>query len=131
MAASTTFAGVIQNGAGTVNLVKEGAGTFTLTNTNTYTGTTAASGGTLALSGAAGSATGSNLTVNAGARLLLDNSAANNNDRVAGTLTLNGGEFAVTGNCTANTTETLGALSLSSGYSTVTVAPDALHATRS
>ena len=60
----------------------------------------------------AGSATGSNLTVNAGSRLLLDNSAANNNNRVAGTLTLNGGEFAVTGNAAANTTETLGALSI-------------------
>ncbi len=55
---STNFAGVIQNGAGALGLVKEGAGTFTLTGANTYTGTTAASGGTLALAGAAGSLTG-------------------------------------------------------------------------
>ncbi len=122
---SSTFAGVIQNGSGTVSLVKEGAGTFTLTNTNTYTGTTAVSGGTLALAGTAGSATGTNLTVNSGARLLLDNSAANNDNRVAGTLTLNGGEFAVIGNAVANTAESLGALSLTTGYSTVTLAPDA------
>ncbi len=127
---STAFGGVIQNGSGTVSLVKDGAGTFTLTNANTYTGTTAASGGTLALTGAAGSATGSNLTVNSGARLLLDNSAANNNDRIAGTLTLNGGEFAVTGNAVANTTESLGALNLASGYSTVTLTPDAARNTQ-
>jgi autotransporter-associated beta strand protein len=93
---------------------------LTLTNASTYTGTTAASGGTLAFAGAAGSAIGSNLTVSSGARLLLDNSAANNGNRIAGTLTLTGGEFAVTGNAAANTTELLGALNLTSGYSTVT-----------
>jgi filamentous hemagglutinin family protein len=127
---STSFGGVIQNGSGTVSLVKEGAGTFILTNTSTYTGTTAASGGTLALAGMAGSATGSNLTVNSGAQLLLDNSAANNNNRVAGTLTLNGGEFVVLGNAAANTTESLGALNVVSGYSTVTVTPDAARNTQ-
>ena len=127
---STTFAGVIQNGAGTVSVVKDGAGTFTLANTNTYTGTTAVSGGTLALVGATGASTGSGFTVNSGARLLLDNSAANNNDRIAGTLILNGGEFVVVGNATANTTESLGALNLSSGYSTVTLTPDAARNTQ-
>ncbi len=127
---STTFGGVIQNGSGTVSLVKEGAGTFTLTNSSTYTGTTGVSGGTLALAGTAGSATGTNLTVNSGAQLLLDNSAANNNNRIAGTLTLNGGEFAVTGNAVANTTESLGALNLTSGYSTVTLTPDAARNTQ-
>ncbi len=130
--ATTSFDGVIQNGAGTVGLVKEGTGTLTLTNTDTYSGTTAVNGGTLALAGAAGSVTLSTVTINDGSRLLLDNSAANNTNRVSDTLalTLNGGELAVTGNSSANTTESLGALTLASGYSTVTLAPNAARNTQ-
>src|SRR2546421_231276 len=37
---STTFAVAIQNGSGTVALTKAGTGVFTLSGTNTYTGTT-------------------------------------------------------------------------------------------
>ena len=48
---SSTFAGQIQNGAGTVGLVKSGPGTLTLTGPSTYTGATTVSAGTLALSG--------------------------------------------------------------------------------
>jgi filamentous hemagglutinin family protein len=44
---SGTFAGRIQNGTGTVNFLKSGSGTLTLTNANTYSGTTAINGGTL------------------------------------------------------------------------------------
>ena len=55
---------------------------------------------------------------------------ANNNDRVGGTLTLNGGEFMLTGNAVASTAESLGALSLTSGYSTVTLTPDAAQNTQ-
>ncbi|MDF3812806.1 MULTISPECIES: autotransporter-associated beta strand repeat-containing protein [Rhodopseudomonas] len=44
---SSTFSGVIQNGAGTVGLVKSGTGTLTLTGANTYTGGTSVSAGTL------------------------------------------------------------------------------------
>ncbi len=45
---STLFSGVIQNGAaGSTNLTKSGTGTFTLSGTNTYTGTTTISAGTL------------------------------------------------------------------------------------
>jgi hypothetical protein len=35
---SSSFAGVIQNGNGTVELTKQGTGPFTLTGANTYTG---------------------------------------------------------------------------------------------
>ena len=43
---STAFSGVIQNGAaGSINLTKAGAGTFTLSGDNTYTGTTTISAG--------------------------------------------------------------------------------------
>lgn len=49
-----TFAPLIaDNGAGVVSLTKEGAGTWRLTNANTYTGTTVVGGGTLALTSTA------------------------------------------------------------------------------
>ena len=41
--------GQIQNGGGTVSLIKESAGTWALTSANTYTGTTTVNGGTLRL----------------------------------------------------------------------------------
>jgi len=53
---SRTYAGVIQNGAKKVNLVKSGGATFTLTGTNTYSGTTTITAGTLAGTGSANSA---------------------------------------------------------------------------
>jgi autotransporter-associated beta strand protein len=41
--------GLIQNGAGTVSIYKDGAGTWMLTGSNTYTGTTTVNAGTLRL----------------------------------------------------------------------------------
>src|SRR5262249_15477707 len=57
---STTFSGVIQDGAGVTGLTKAGTGTFTLTGDNTYTAGTTISAGTLQLGsgGTAGSVTG-------------------------------------------------------------------------
>ncbi len=46
---TTSFGGVIQNGNGTVRLVKQGNGVQTFTGANTYTGTTTISGGVLQL----------------------------------------------------------------------------------
>ena len=43
---------------------------------------------------------------------------------------MNGGELAITGNAGANTTETIGALTFNSGYSTVTLTPDAARNTQ-
>ncbi|MEI8071321.1 MAG: autotransporter-associated beta strand repeat-containing protein, partial [Planctomycetota bacterium] len=45
---AATFAGTIQNGSGTIALVKTGSGTQTLSGTNTYTGATTVSAGVLA-----------------------------------------------------------------------------------
>ncbi len=44
---STKFSGVIQNGTGTLSLIKVGVGTQTLSGANSYTGTTTVNGGTL------------------------------------------------------------------------------------
>ena len=46
---STTFSGAIQDGAGATGLTKVGAGTFTLSGANTYSGSTSLAAGTLRL----------------------------------------------------------------------------------
>ena len=70
--ASSTFGGVIRNTSGTVSLNKIGAGTFTLSGANTFTGQAVVSAGTLALS-SSGSLAG---PVNIGAGATFDVSAA-------------------------------------------------------
>ena len=61
--ASTTFSGVIQNGAGggALALAKMGTGTLVLSGTNTFTGATIVSAGTLRVTGS--TAVGSSITV--------------------------------------------------------------------
>jgi fibronectin-binding autotransporter adhesin len=78
-ATSTTYAGVISGGAGT--LTKQGAGTLTLSGVNTYAGLTTLSAGGLILTGQVGGA----LTVTAG--------TLSGTGTIAGTTTLNGGTF--------------------------------------
>jgi autotransporter-associated beta strand protein len=68
---TSSFAGAIQNTTNTLNLVKIGAGTLTLTGTNTYSGSTTVNGGQLALSSAVPQATGS-YTVADGATLAVN-----------------------------------------------------------
>ena len=66
---TATYGGVIQNGAagvGVVAFTKIGGGRQTLTGANTYTGTTAVNGGTLALSGAGSIASSQQILVNTG-----------------------------------------------------------------
>ncbi len=60
---STAFAGVIQ---GSGALIKQGSGTFTLSNANTYSGGTTINAGTLALTGAGALFSGGNLNINTG-----------------------------------------------------------------
>ena len=65
---SNTFAPLIPDGAQPTNVAKTGAGTWVLTNANTYSGGTTVSAGTLLASNSSGSATGTgSLTVGAGA----------------------------------------------------------------
>lgn len=71
---STTFAGVI---SGTGSLTKDGSGTFTLTNANTYSGATTVNSGTLvARHSAALGTTAGGTTVAGGATLQLENNVS-------------------------------------------------------
>ena len=87
--AATTFGGVISGAGG---LTKQGSGTLTLTNTNTYDGTTSIDAGTLRVTadGGLGSATGGT-TVGSGAKLALGGSGINVTYNTAETVILNGG----------------------------------------
>ncbi|MFT3788659.1 MAG: autotransporter-associated beta strand repeat-containing protein [Tepidisphaeraceae bacterium] len=60
---SNTYGGVIQSGAGVLNLTKEGTGTQTLTAANTYTGNTTITNGILALTGSASIASSPVITI--------------------------------------------------------------------
>lgn len=55
--ASTEFSGTIEDGAGTVALLKNGPGVLSLTGANTYTGGTLVAAGTLLINGNSGAAT--------------------------------------------------------------------------
>jgi autotransporter-associated beta strand protein len=63
---STTFSGLLQDGASTLGLIKVGTGTLTLTGANTYSDGTTVGSGTLQLGngGTTGSILGQNLSIN-------------------------------------------------------------------
>ncbi len=141
----TLVGGTIQNGtltaansytleSGTISAVLAGAiavtkntnNTVTLTGANTISSTTTINAGTVVLSGS-GSAVSTTITINLGGTLTLDNSTTAVSSRLgdALALTLNGGNFNFIGNSSGTSSETTGALSLSSGHNTVTVTPGA------
>ena len=96
---------------------------LTLTGSNTYSNLTAVNGGTLVLSGSGGAiALSSGITLSGGT-LLLDNSAANNPNRIGSTvpLTLQGGELSLAGNA-AGTAQAARSLLLRPGDNVVSVA---------
>ena len=108
--------------SGAFSLTKSGSGTLTLQGANTYSTTTAISGGTLNLSGANGaiaSSTGITLS-NRGVLTLANTSTANNGNRIAGTFAMDGGTLNFTNNAGAvNYAETTGALSVGGGVNTI------------
>ncbi len=116
-------------GTTTGTLIKNSSGLLTLTAANTYSGATSVNAGQLILSGN-GTAISTAFSVASSAKLILDNSGTNNADRIANALTLNSGEFEIIGNGGANTTESIGTLTLPLGYSTVTVTPNAAFNTQ-
>ncbi len=137
-----TLSGTILSSTSTRGLYKFGAGELNLTATEMFTGATQVFGGTLRLSGADGSilnSTGTGgfdsaatVSVNSAATLLLDNAAANNNNRLpdvwdtpfgtsdgaSGKLRVNGGELKIIGNA-AGTHERINQFDISAGTITL------------
>jgi fibronectin-binding autotransporter adhesin len=90
---STTFAGVISNGAATGSLIKAGTGTLALTGANTYSGTTAIQSGTLALGPGGSFANTTGITLGSGSlggTLQLGTSAGINNLTLTGSTPVTG-----------------------------------------
>ncbi|MFN4943171.1 MAG: beta strand repeat-containing protein, partial [Akkermansiaceae bacterium] len=121
---ANTLGGIIGNGSGTVAVTKTGGGTWALTGTNTYSGATTVSAGTLTLSGANGSIGSSAVTIAGGTLTISNANAANNSDRVSGSLafTMNGGTFNYNNDASANSfSESAGSLTLIGGANTVAI----------
>lgn len=121
---TTTITNVISGAGGLTMDDSSKSVALNLTAANTYTGATLADTGTLTLSGASGALTGtSGVTIDCQAIVKLDNSGTNNTNRIKDTasMTLMGGELWMIGNASANSTETIGAMSLSQEDSIVTL----------
>ncbi|NBS01305.1 MAG: hypothetical protein EBS72_03980, partial [Rhizobiales bacterium] len=119
-----TFGGVISS---KINLVRAGSSTTTLTNANTYTGSTTVRGGTLQLrdSGTISSTAGLNLLYGT---LNWDNFGLNstaNPTRIAATnaVTLRGASFTINGAGSTDTTVTLNSVTAAGGGNTINTLP--------
>src|SRR5690606_29971349 len=77
-----TISGNITDGGATYNLIKAGTGTITLSNANTYDGTTTLNAGTLILNHANAIGSG-NITINADSTLQLNNGINLTNSAIA------------------------------------------------
>lgn len=134
-AGGTGWGGVIQDGAGIVNLIKVHTGTQVFTGDNTYTGTTTVSRGVLQLLGANGALSGTTaITLDSVGELRLDSRSASsngftagvNNDRVNddATIDMHGGILSVYGVGTANVGETVGAITATLGHNVIRLNSD-------
>lgn len=125
-----TFNGTIANGTGLTGLIVNNgssATVTTLTGANSYTGTTTITRGTVMVSGANGALANTATTISNGGSLTLDDRgalSANANRMGTGAIVLNnGGVFKYLGSDQAatNSTEGIGAITLGSGISNITV----------
>ena len=117
---NASFSGVI---SGTGNLVKNGASTLTLNGTNTYTGSTTVTAGTLTLAAADGISDSSNLLVNGGSfNIAAFNETLGSVTLTSGTLggtgTLTGSSYDLQGG-TVNAVLGAGAITISTGTTTL------------
>ncbi|MBU3658483.1 MAG: T9SS type A sorting domain-containing protein [Flavobacteriales bacterium] len=92
-ASTTTFGLVIADGAVGLSLTRSGSGTTELTATNTYTGLTTVSGGTLRFNKSGGTTipVGNNVTINGGTLRISSNQTLNNVSVTSGTLRVDAG----------------------------------------
>lgn len=109
-AGTQTYSGVIQDGAGVVNLAKNGSGTQTLSGSNTYSGTTSVTTGALVFSGS--NTLSGAITVTSGS---LTMSGAN----TLGAITVNGGTMTLSGANTINGNISTNATLTLSGANTI------------
>lgn len=98
---SLTISSIIAGGSGSV--AKTGAGTLSLSGSNTYTGSTTVSAGTLSVSGGAAISNFSGVTVNTGATLTLSASETIGSLAGAGTVTLGSNTLSAGGDNTSTT----------------------------
>ncbi|QIF00576.1 autotransporter-associated beta strand repeat-containing protein [Roseimicrobium sp. ORNL1] len=137
--AGGTYGGIIQDGGGVVSVLKAHTGTQVFAGNNTYNGSTTVSRGILQLLGASGALSGtSSIILDGTGELRLDSrstsggfAAAVNNNRVAddATVDMRGGIFSVYGVSTADVSETVGALSITSGFNVIRLSSDTVAGT--
>ncbi len=126
---NTTISGVIANANGgglAGGFAMSGSGVTTSTNNNTYTGATTVSAGTLSLAGASGAMTGTaSLAIGNGATFTIDErgfAAVANRLNNSAAITINSaGTFKYIGSDLANSTESIGAITLNNAVATITV----------
>ena len=122
---TTVINGVVDDGGAMLGigggLTLSGPGTLNLTAANTYTNLTSVAGGALTLSGSGAICSSAGISLSGGT-LLLDNSVANDPNRIGAAvpLTLQGGELSLLGNV-AGTIQAVNSLTLRPGQSAVTV----------
>ncbi len=106
------------------SLIKNDSGTLTIQSVSNFTGATNINRGTLVLN-SSGSIHRSTVSINSGGTLTLDNRTTSLLDRVSDTaaFTLRGGAFNFIGNAASQSSETVGALTVSEGHNTITVSP--------
>jgi autotransporter-associated beta strand protein len=123
---NTTFTSTAPIYGTTAALTKNDNGILTIQSFSNFTGATNINRGEIILSDA-GAIPLSTITINSGGTLTLNNSSTAILNRISDTLalTINDGSFNFIGNTTAQSSETAGALTLSTGHSIVTVTPGA------
>lgn len=130
-----TYGGIIQDGLGVVSVLKAHTGTQVFAGNSTYSGSTTVSRGILQLLGANGALSNtSGIILDGMGELRLDSrstsngfAAAVNNNRIAddATIDMRGGILSVYGVSTADVSEAVGGLNITSGFNVVRLSSDA------
>jgi autotransporter-associated beta strand protein len=123
---NTSFAGMLQDGAGTIALSKSGTGTLTLSAQNTYSGATTLNAGSIVIN-STGALIGSSITVNSDGTLSVARTHGSDptiSSVSSGSVSLQGGSLAVTTDLAFNgflsNASTGGSLLINTGATTFT-----------